>query len=296
MSFIVSRTLSFSRQELALIGVTVLWGATFLIVHVAMRHSGPFFFVGVRFCTAGLICLVLFRQAMRGLTRREVLAGTAIGAAMCVGYALQTFGLKTVNSSTSAFLTALYVPIVPVVQWAVMHRAPRALTWLGIALAFTGLILLAGPDALHLGLGAGEIATLACAVAFAGEIVLIGWFAGTVDARRITVVQLIMAGMLSFIAMPLASEVIPPFHWIWLWAALGLGVASAVIQQTMNWAQKTVSPSRATIIYASEPVWGGVFGRLAGDRLPGLALLGAVFIVAGVIVSELKPRREKGGS
>jgi hypothetical protein len=37
-------------------------------------------------------------------------------------------------------------------------------------------------------------------------------------------------------------------------------------------------------------VWGGVVGRLAGDRLPGLAIAGAVLIVAGVLVSELKPR------
>ncbi len=59
----------------------------------------------------------------------------------------------------------------------------------------------------------------------------------------------------------------------------------------MNWAQKSVSPTRATIIYASEPVWGGVGGRMAGDRLPALALLGAALIVAGVVVSELKPRR-----
>ena len=64
-----------------------------------------------------------------------------------------------------------------------------------------------------------------------------------------------------------------------------------LIQLTMNWAQKSVSPTRATIIYASEPVWGGVVGRTAGDRLLGLALLGAALIVAGVVVSERRPRR-----
>jgi drug/metabolite transporter (DMT)-like permease len=58
----------------------------------------------------------------------------------------------------------------------------------------------------------------------------------------------------------------------------------------MNWAQQSVSPTRATVIYAGEPVWGGIVGRLAGDRLPGLALAGAALIVAGVLVSELRPR------
>ena len=60
----------------------------------------------------------------------------------------------------------------------------------------------------------------------------------------------------------------------------------------MNWAQKSVSPTRATVIYAGEPVWGGIVGRLAGDRLPALALAGAALIVAGVLASEIKFRRK----
>ncbi|MBB4101469.1 DMT family transporter [Sphingomonas kyeonggiensis] len=120
---------------------------------------------------------------------------------------------------------------------------------------------------------------------------MIGRFASQVDSSRVTVVQLLVAGALSFAAMPLAGEAIPPFSWIWLTAAISLGVASALIQLTMNWAQKSVSPARATIIYAGEPVWAGLIGRVAGDRLPALAVLGAAFIVAGVVTSELKPRR-----
>ncbi|WP_395332037.1 DMT family transporter [Novosphingobium sp. BL-8H] len=283
----------FSRQELALIGITLLWGGTFLIVHSAVSHAGPLFFVGVRFITAGVLSLIVFRKALSGLTRVELMAGSAIGVTIFLGYALQTYGLQSVNSSTSAFLTALYVPMVPLLQWATMRRPPQAMTWVGIALAFIGLVLLAGPDALHLGLGVGEIATLLSAVAIASEIILIGRFASMVDSSRVTVVQLLVGGGLSFAAMPLAGEAIPAFSWIWLAAGVGLGVASALIQLTMNWAQKSVSPARATIIYASEPVWAGLIGRLAGDRLPALALLGGTFIVGGVLASELKPRRRR---
>ena len=57
----------------------------------------------------------------------------------------------------------------------------------------------------------------------------------------------------------------------------------------MNWAQRTVDPARATLIYAGEPVWAGIFGRIAGERLP-LALVGGALVVLGVIVSEWKPR------
>ncbi|CAM5180711.1 hypothetical protein OURE66S_02594 [Oligella ureolytica] len=56
---------------------------------------------------------------------------------------------------------------------------------------------------------------------------------------------------------------------------------------------KHVSATRATLIYAGEPVWGGVIGRLYGERLPALAFVGAALIVLGVIVSEVRFKKPK---
>ncbi|WP_202760326.1 DMT family transporter [Delftia acidovorans] len=287
-----SRPPLLSRQELALIAVTMVWGGTFLVVHLAMQHSGPLFFVGLRFVTAGLIGLLVFRKAMAGLTRTELVAGIAIGASIFLGYGLQTFGLQTISSSKSAFLTALYVPLVPLVQWLVMGKPPRLMSWIGIGLAFTGLMLVAGPESGGMELNVGEMATMLSTLAIAAEVLLIGHFAGKVDARRVTTVQLLAAGVMALLAMPVAGESVPDFSWVWLSAAVAMACASILIQLTMNWAQKSLSPTRATVIYASEPVWAGIVGRMAGDRLPGLAILGAALIVGGVLVSELRLGRQ----
>jgi len=277
-----------SREEMVLIGITMLWGTTFLIVHTAMQYSGALFFVGLRFMVAGAGGWLLFRRTMRDLNRRELGAGALIGFAIFLGYGLQTYGLRTITSSQSAFITALYVPMVPLLQLVVLRRMPHIMSWIGIALAFAGLILLAGPKAGHIGLSPGEMATLLSAVAIAAEIILISRFAHGVDSRRVTVVQLLAAGLFSLAAMPLAGETLPAFSPVWLVAGVGLGLASTLIQWAMNWAQKTVSPTRATVIYAGEPVWGGIVGRIAGDRLPALAMLGGVLILVGVLVSELR--------
>ncbi|NKI98231.1 DMT family transporter [Novosphingobium sp. SG707] len=279
---------SISREEMVLIGITMLWGTTFLIVHTAMQYSGALFFVGLRFMVAGAGGWLLFRRTMRDLNRRELGAGALIGFAIFLGYGLQTYGLRTITSSQSAFITALYVPMVPLLQLVVLRRMPHIMSWIGIALAFAGLILLAGPKAGHIGLSTGEMATLLSAVAIAAEIILISRFAHGVDSRRVTVVQLLAAGLFSLAAMPLAGETLPAFSPVWLVAGVGLGLASTLIQLAMNWAQKTVSPTRATVIYAGEPVWGGIVGRIAGDRLPAMAMLGGVLILVGVLVSELR--------
>lgn len=294
---LAGRFVGLSRQELALVAITALWGSTFVIVHLAVRYSGPWFFVGIRFLTAGLAAAVVFHKGLRGVRRRDVLAGVSIGVCIYLGYGLQTFGLQTISSSTSAFITAVYVPLVPLLQWAVFRKPPDRMALLGVALAFAGLVLLAGPEALRIGLGPGEIATLVSTIAMAGEIVLISVFAGRTSLGNVTVIQLLTAGVLGLLTMPVVGEGIPAFSWAWLLPAVGMGAASCLIQLTMNWAQRSVSPTRATVIYAGEPVWGGVVGRIAGDRLPALAILGAALIVAGVIASELKPRgRRTAGS
>jgi len=289
MRTMLPRAVRPTRPEWALIGITAIWGGTFLAVHVAMEHSGPLFFVGLRFLAAGLISAIVFRRTLGGMRRVDLGAGAAIGVMIFLGYGLQTYGLQTIPSSTSAFITALYVPLVPLLQWAAFRRRPSALALVGVALAFVGLLLVAGPQE-GVALGAGELATLVSTLPIAAEIILIGLFAGRVDVGRVTVVQLLVAGALALVCMPVAGEAIPAFSWVWLVAALALGASSCLIQLTMNWAQRSVSPTRATIIYAGEPVWAGVVGRVAGERLPALAILGAALIVAGTLVSELRPR------
>ncbi|KRD53657.1 DMT family transporter [Microbacterium sp. Root280D1] len=289
------RFMSLRRQEVALIAVTAVWGSTFLLVHWAMQHSGPWFFVGIRFLVAGAISIVIFRRALRGIRWRDIGAGVAIGVMIYLGYGLQTVGLQTIDSSTSAFITAMYIPLVPLAQWAVFRKRPPAMAFVGAALAFLGLLLIAGPDAFALTLGAGEILTLISTLPIAAEIILISVFAGRIDLGRITIIQLLTAGVLGILTMPIVGEGLPEFSWIWVGCAVGLGAASCVIQLTMNWAQKSVSPTRATIIYAGEPVWAAVIGRIAGERLPVAALIGGALVVLGILASELKPVRRRSG-
>lgn len=284
---------SVKPQEALLILITMFWGGTFLAVQYAVTLSDPFFFVGLRFATAAIAVALISLKSLRGLTLKELKAGVAIGVAIAMGYSLQTWGLQSISSSKSAFITAMYVPLVPLLQWLCLGRIPGIMSCVGIVLAFIGLILLAGPGDNLLALGPGEIITLVGAIAIAAEIILISAWAGQVDVKRVTVVQLATASLVAFGAMVPAGEAVPALSPGLITVALGLGIFSAIIQVTMNWAQKSVSPTRATVIYTGEPVWAGIFGRIAGERLPVLALLGGVFIVVGVLVSELKLKKKR---
>lgn len=284
-----------SRAPLiALVIVTMVWGGTFIAIQVALTASTPLFFVGCRFAAATLALGVVSLRSLRGWTWHDIRAGVVIGLAIASSYCSQTFGLQEITSSESAFLTALYVPFVPLLQWLLFRRVPRLPTMAGIVLAFLGLVLLTGNGFGGFSLSRGQLLTIFCAVAAAAEIILIGRYAGRVNLRRVTIVQLAVASVLAFAMMPVVGETrIPDFSWTLALLAGGLGLSSALIQLTMNWAQRYVDPSRAAIIYAGEPVWAGLIGRIAGERLAPLALLGGALVVLGVLVSEMRPRRAR---
>jgi len=271
---------------LVLIGVTMIWGVTFLVVQQALRWVGPFGFVGLRFAVAGLMALLLCWRDFAGLTRAEVCTGGLVGLVLFGSYGLQTNGLLLIPSSKSAFLTALYVPLVPLFQLLVFRQPPRLFAWLGIAIAFCGLALLSDPRGMQFSFGAGEWLTVAGAAAIALEISLVGRFAGQCHPRRVAVIQLLTVALLSGVSWQISGEPAPQLQPFLLLAVLGMGLATALIQIAMNWAQKTVAATRATVIYAMEPVWAGIVGAIAGEQMGVMALSGAALIVASVLISQ----------
>ncbi|WP_375172808.1 DMT family transporter [Pseudooceanicola sp.] len=282
------------RPEWVLVGVTFLWGGTFLAVQTALTWSGPLFFVGLRFALAAGIMLLLAGRRLLRMTRQDVWAGIWIGLTIALGYGMQTVGLQSIASSKSAFITALYVPLVPILQWIVLGRPPGKLTWVGVGLATLGLMLIAGPENGGIGFSFGELITILSVLAIAGEVILISRFARSVDAARVTVVQLAAASVFCFMAMGAQGESVPAWDWRILAFAGGLGLASALIQLAMNWAQRSVSATRSTLIYAGEPVWAAIIGRIAGEVLPLTALIGGAMIVMGMILGEWPARRRPG--
>lgn len=279
------------RQEAVLVLITLIWGGTFLAVQTTLGFAGPYTVVGLRFGLAALLLAAVLRGRLLGLTRMELNAGLLIGVALFFGYTLQTLALDHIPSSKSAFLTALYVPLVPLLQWGWLRQRPNGAAWAGIALAFVGTLALSGTAALSLSFGIGETLTIAGAFAIAMEILLLSRHANGCDAGRLAFVQLVVVALLCLPAALASAEAMPVVTRESMALIVGLATATAFIQFAMNWAQKAVSATRATLIYAGEPVWAGLVGWLAGEVLGVSGWAGAGLIVAGMVVSKMTARR-----
>src|SRR5437899_12742800 len=153
--------------QLALLLSTLVWGATFPATKAALEEILPFSFLFLRFLLGTVLTLGIVLAAGRRLRLdRDVLRMSAIATVfLFLGYATQTVGLRYTTASNSAFITALYVVLVPLF----LRRFDLRL-WTALSFAVSGLWLLIRPSA---EMNRGDLYTLVCAVAFALHIIAV---------------------------------------------------------------------------------------------------------------------------
>lgn len=282
------------RLGVSLVIITMIWGGTFLVAQKTAQVSGPFTYLALCFGVGALTLALIFHKRLTKLTRYELFMGIIIGFFLFAGYALQTNGLLYTSASKSGFITGLYVPLVPLLSFVFLRQKPGWTALLGIVLSVIGLVLVSIDNSFNLVFGLGEILTLGCAVAFTMHIVCISKFVPRADAINLAIIQLALTSLLCFIAIPIAGEPLRLPSMPVLIVTLLVGTLDmAFCFFTMNRAQQYLSSTRATLIYALEPVWAGLFGFLAGQGLSLFAWFGCGCIFLGMIVGGVRFRALK---
>ncbi|HEU0121001.1 MAG TPA: DMT family transporter [Bryobacteraceae bacterium] len=276
---------------LALAFVSLIWGATFVLVKRALADVTPALYLALRFSLAATVLLLVFYGRMRrGISRRDLLAGFGTGTFLMLGYILQTAGLQTTTPSKSAFLTGLYIVLVPFVNSLVYRNRPRFLEMAGVIIAGLGMGLLSMQGE-SLSIARGDLLTIGCAVAFAVHIVLLGHWAPRVGFASLSVLQIASAAVVAGLAAPVVET--PAIRWSTavLGAILIGGVfATALAFVLQTWAQQRMTATRAAVIFSLEPVFAWIFSWLwEGEILTARAAIGAALILAGILLVELKP-------
>ena len=278
--------------EGALVLAAFFFGVTFVLVQDAIEDITPTGYITLRFLigTAALAPFA-YRIARRKHEPTGLLwsAGTIAGLLLFAGYITQTVGLQYTESSTSAFITGLYVVFTPIVEAVVRRRLPPFAVCVGIVIATLGLFMLTGAE---LALGRGELLTLACALSFAVWIVYQGAYANRLDTIPFTTVQMAVLALVSI--PPTAATGIGELTGLAVFAAAFTGIAcSSGALSLQLYGQRRVSPSRAALILLMEPVFAGVAGYLAGERLGAVKLAGAMVILVGIAIAEVGPVRPR---
>ena len=271
--------------SLLLVGVTMVWGWTFVAVRDAIALYGVLGFLSVRFALAAA---VLAPYAARKVARRTLIAGAGIGLVLALGYLLQTTGLLFATPTNSALITGLFVVFAPLADRLFFGTRPSRSVLVAVALSLFGMILLAGggPD----GANPGDLLTLLCAAALGLHIALLSRYARAHDASGLVFAQMLSMALAFGLLWPLFEPVTLPPREVWLSLVVTGLVASAGAFWVQTFVQQRISTARTAVILTTEPVFAALFGYwLAGDRLVPVQIFGAALILSALAVGEVAP-------
>lgn len=265
------------KAALVLFSVTLIWGATFVWMKQALDALdaelalyGSFGVVALlvagRFFIATVLVFCVFSSARAGLRDPEVWKGGGLlGGILLVGFVSQMIGLDSINPSTSAFLTSLYIVFTALISRRLGGKPLTRMLVIGVLLATFGAGFIEGPP--HLSWGWGEVLTVGSATFFALHIIYTDIITAKQDPLAITLSSFLVvtAGALLlflFSGQPpveVAQNVLSSREVVLPLIYLGVG-GSFFCLVALNMYQRHLHPVQAAIIYGFEPVWATLFG------------------------------------
>lgn len=269
---------------------TIIWGFAFVVVKNSVDLVPPLYMMAFRFTIGFLGMTILFGCKWRLMTKETWKAGWVLGFFLFLSYFFQTVGIQYTTAGKNAFLTTIYVVIVPFFSWAFYKKRPDRFCFGAAFLAIAGIGLLSLQGDLSVNLG--DVLTLICGFGYAAHIMAIDHYTERYDAVLMTMLQLLVAAILSWITAPIVHGGFPPeaLQPEMLTGMLYLGLGSSMLGFLLqNVGQKYTNPNVAAVILSMESLFGALFSVLFLDEVfTGRMLAGCVLIFTAVLMAETK--------
>lgn len=280
----------------ALVCAPIIWGVSFVMVKDLTDVIGVHLLLAIRFLCASMLLSIIYFPRLRTLDRGSILRGALLGLLLFASYALQTYGVCYTTPGKNAFLTGVYVVLVPFIYWITAHRRPTFFNLLAAAFSIVG-IALASLDSGFDRINIGDALTLIGGVTFAIHIVCVNRFTESRDPIPLTIVQFFFAGLLGaagtlitgkgMLAAPGTQDIL---------SILYLAVmCTAVALLFQNIGQKYTPPALTSVILCMESALGFLFSACMGrENLSVRLVLGFMLIFSATLICELHfPNRKK---
>lgn len=258
-----------------------------------MDFIGPFAFNGIRFALGSLSLLPLIwffqRYPQTETAQKNSLSATRMGMLagliLFIAASLQQIGIVYTTAGKAAFITCLYIVLVPLAGLWLKHRISFN-TWAGCILAVVGLYFLCVKE--DFSIAFGDVLELIGSLFWTAHILLIDHISRKVDSLKLAAIQFATCAALS-LAVALATESITVNAIIQAGVPILYGgIASVGIAYTLQIiGQKSASPAHAALILSMETVFAAIGGFLIlGEILGARELIGAGLMLAGMLFSQ----------
>ncbi len=279
-----------------------IWGVALIAQRNAADTLGPFAFDGLRFFLASAVLLVSWLvsdlikkktgKKIIGFNKYTLIGGLLCGISIFFGNNLQQIGVAHTSVGKAGFITTMYIIIVPLMI-IFERKKPTLRSINAVLIALIGFVLMcfSGVDG---GLNKGDLTILGSAVMISFQIMFIDMFIDKCDPFKLTLVQFLVASILSVPAM--AIEGFPTTVAInaSITSVLYVGLMSAGVAFTLQTiGQKYTNPAAATIIMSLESVIGMIAGSIYfGERYTPQELIGCVLVFGAVFIVQFPAFRK----
>lgn len=285
------------QANLLLALAALIWGSSFVVQQIGTGELGTITFTGARFLLGGLVVLPFaLRQFVSVEKNGRVFVPTdwmGIGLTGCVLFtaaALQQHGILRTTVINSGFLTALYVPLVPVLGLLFLKRKVHFSIWPASIFCFLGTYILSG--AREIELAVGDLWVISSTLFWASHVILVGIMASKTRAPLVVACgQFLVCGVIGFclggiVESPTLSQIIGAG-----WGICYIGFFSVGMAFTLQVVGQRYTPAAdAAIILSSETVFAATGGMIfLGERLSMFQLSGAAMILVAILLVELLP-------
>ncbi len=273
-----------------LLAASFFWGTTFVAQIIGMEGLGPYTYAAARFALGVLFIgalWFLYRDKRAGTFRSGFRAGIPVGLAMFVGVTLQQVALLYTTAGKTAFITTVYIVLVPLVAVLLGQRV-RAVQWGGAVLAFAGVYFLSAHG--EMTINTGDLLVLICSFFWMAQILLIDRYARAVDAIELCFMQMIVCT----IGSAVLAAIYESFAWSDIWSAavpiLYAGLFSCGVAYTCQiLGQAYVEPTQAAILMSTEAIFAAVAGWIVlGETMSGVQLLGCALLLGGALMAQVR--------
>lgn len=282
--------------SLGLLMVTVIWGSAFVVMKNSMDVIKPTYLLAYRFTIAAAGLFIIFWKAAKGLTKKDIKYGSILGFMLFISYYFQTYGLKYTTASKNAFITTLYVIIVPFLHWLFNKIRPNKNNMSAAVIAVIGLALLSLKG--DLSINFGDFLTFICGFFYALHMVFIDRYTVCYNPIKLTVVQMASAAVFSWIVAILfegSCELGVFADSGLLISVLYLGLVSSMLcflLQTVG--QTYLSANTSSILLSFESVFGLIFSVIfLKEEITVRMLVGCILMFAAALLAEYNPSPKK---
>ncbi|MDR1978969.1 MAG: DMT family transporter [Synergistaceae bacterium] len=275
--------------DAALIACAFFWGLGFVAMKDALSVYPTHWLLFFRFGGGSVLVGACFFRRIAKITRGDFVGGIVIGVFLFLGMSMQTLGLNYTSAGKQAFLTAIYVVMVPFLVWGLDRVFPGWFSILGSVVCFAGMGLLTSDVAEPL--NRGDVLTAVSAVFFAAQIVATARYAFLGDPLVLTFVQFCVTAVLSLCGALLFDGPLTPRGLEGLPAiAFATFFCTFLCFLVQNVAQKYTPPTHASILLGLESVFGLLGGVvLLGEVFTLKMSAGCALIFAAILFVELIP-------